>query len=256
MFDQLALANQFIRQFSLPADGDRQLKTDSYSGVLTPDMIQEVTKKTTYLSWSEIRRGARQLVSHYQPEGDYWIFLPNGTIGSELVLLSETWDIWLKNFYLPTGFLSDVKSKCPKTMTVVILDDWALTGQSKTGIMDELQYYNPETKFTFHLLIPFVSEDSQVLMKQVCPTVQIYTTDPNWNPKDLSVPLEWYRENISEENTEEMGQENVMCVYSDIKIPDAFCCPRKFYLSSVTPAPFNIKQELQQFFPDLTSTKM
>ena len=89
VFNAITNANQFLCSFSFPEDGQRKIVPSKYSGTLNQELVDEIIQKTKYLSWSEIRNGARKLVSEFQPEGKFLIHLEK-QIGSETILLAET----------------------------------------------------------------------------------------------------------------------------------------------------------------------
>lgn len=249
VFNSIANTNRFLHGFSFPGDGQRKIVPSKYSGTLNQELVDEIIQKTIYLTWSDIKDGARKLVSEFQPEGKFLIHLEK-QIGSETILLAETWDLWQNK--LPSGFIDkDTKFQPNETVQIIILDDWSLTGNRKVGLIDELTYYNPNTIFRFHVLIPYISQDARIALQSICPDITISSINGNWQVKTIEIPMEF-----THHSNAECGSEHLFCIYSDLKIPDTFCCPRVFYQHTVTPPPFNLKTELIRFFPDWSATAM
>jgi len=264
---QLTAANRYLANFKFPADGQRQINSEKYTGILPKEIVEEITHNTYYLTWTQIYQAVREQVQKYQPNNDFYIYIPNEGIKSNLVILAATWDLWQHK--LPAGFIYGLPTNIKfKAMTVVFLDDWSLTGCSQCAPIDELTYSNKQVKFNFEILTPF--RTTQALQ-------QIYRINKNFKITENTMQVhqgqvsdQWYNTNILfehlpfkersqtkiDELSEEIGNTDFYCIYSDIKIPDSCCCPRTFYLQTVEPQPFNIKHELEQFFPELKSSSM
>lgn len=265
--NQLVEANQYLKHFKFPFDGQRQIYPDRYSGILPKETVKEIVNNTYYLTWSQIYQGIRKQVQEFEPTTEFYIYIPNQGLKSELVMLAATWDLWQDK--LPTGFMFGIPTDLKfKEMTVVFLDDWSLTGVSQTCIIDDLTYSNKNIKFEFEILTPYMTTDAVDRISDI--TKHLKCIIDTINVHIGTVSDEWYNKNILfthltfgerphkkiSELSEEIGNNDFFCIYSDIKITDSCCCPRKFYLQTVDPPPFNIKQELEQFFPNLKSSEM
>jgi len=252
-------ANKFLRDFEFPSDGKRFLNLNNYTGNLDSELTKKISEDTKYLSWSMILKGIRTLVDSFHPpihkfttnlqeekvKEDFYLFVPErDVIGSEVVMISATWDLWRTK--LPKGIIYKNDKIEQEEINIVMLDDWAITGQSKLGSLDTLTYNNPNVKFNFYLLVPFLSFASVVTLRDNFPNVKIFTLNSDFDINNVDFSVEY----PMSDGKSEVISERMFFVYSDMKIADRFCCPQNFYEQTVTPPPYNIKETLQKFFPN------
>ena len=89
--EQLIAANEYLKQFKFPFDGQRKIKVEKYTGILPTEIVNEIVNNSYYLTWSQIYQAVRKQVQDFQPDGDFYIYIPNEGIKSELVILAATW---------------------------------------------------------------------------------------------------------------------------------------------------------------------
>ena len=206
--ENLAKANKFLLDFKLPHDAERIVDSDD-----------PVADTTTYLSWTYLKNGIRSIVKQIELR-NYWVWFPK-EVCSECVMTALVWDLLKEK---PQGFIRDYHQKVTPGINIVIFDDWALTGQSTTWVIDNLLFEN-NVNINFHIVIPYMTTESITTIKSISPDAKIYS----WSPRTIPQYEDGYH------------------IFTDIKIADECCVPRQFYLDNVKPTPYNIKKDMEQF---------
>jgi len=120
----LSRANNFIRNYPFPFDGKRSLDDSRYNGELDIITVERIMESTLYITWSTLRTRTRELVMKYitscitnicnrnnsdihsevRNYENFYLYIPDiNIITSEILLVSETWDIWTK--FRPKGII-------------------------------------------------------------------------------------------------------------------------------------------------------
>jgi len=181
---------------------------------------------------------------------NFYLYIPSrDKISSEVVLITETWDLWEKfqsrGFFEINSIVMDEKE-----ISIVVVDDWSITGHTKAEMIDQITTNNPNVKINFHFLIPYMSQTSKRIINMF-PNVKISTMDDNWDIDHIT-----FDHNELRDNKNELSNNLLYLIYSDLKIPIADTCPKKFYSQCILNPPFNIKFVLETFFTKSKATPM
>lgn len=270
----LISANRFLRKYIFPFDGERTLDIRRYKGNLDIITTQKIIEFTTYLSWTNIREGIRTLVTEFieqmkninirsievnthsetkqrkSRKQNFYLYIPDKEqISSELVLIIETWDLWYK--FQPKGFFEKNSIAVnEEEITIVVVDDWSITGQSKVDMIDQITANNPTVKINFHFLIPYMSQISRRML-DIFSNVKFSTINDKWDIYHIA-----FNDDFCSRNKKEINSEILYLIYSDLKIPDIHSCPKRFYTQCISNPPFNVKFVLETFLTESKATPM
>lgn len=247
MEDRFETANNILLGLKFPQDSQRVLYPDRYTGPCSSELVADICGNSYYLTWTEIKDKLREQVEKFHSDQPFHLLIPSEKMGmgSEQVMVALTWDLWKvkENF---AGFITyDQLELNPGLYHLVLVDDWAITGQSLCRRVDILNYNNPGSQFNISLITAIITQRAVIQLMTFYQSIGIqqisfYTNltrvpeiiieDWDQRPKQFQAEIEPI----------------FHLIFSDLKIPHQVCCPRHVYEQVLDPAPYNIKEFIRE----------